>query len=107
MGTASEENQDHDLRLARHIVARPRLTRLLDETDARVRILAAPAGYGKTTAARQWLRATTNPAVWYDATPASTDIAALATGVASSVAHLIPGAGALLDERLRAQRHGE
>ena len=39
----------------RHIIERPRLTRLLDETSARVIMLVAPAGYGKTTLARQWL----------------------------------------------------
>ena len=31
------------------------MTRLLDESPARVKMLVAPAGYGKTTLARQWL----------------------------------------------------
>src|SRR5436305_1542807 len=39
----------------RHIIERPRLTRLLDEADARILMLVAPAGYGKTTLARQWV----------------------------------------------------
>jgi ATP/maltotriose-dependent transcriptional regulator MalT len=40
----------------RHIIERPRLTRLLDGATARVIMFVAPAGYGKTTLARQWLR---------------------------------------------------
>jgi ATP/maltotriose-dependent transcriptional regulator MalT len=36
----------------RHIIERPRLTRLLDETTARVIMLVAPAGYGKTVLAQ-------------------------------------------------------
>ncbi|MDF2751497.1 MAG: hypothetical protein K0T00_2673, partial [Gaiellaceae bacterium] len=39
----------------RRIIERPRLTRLLDESPARIKMLVAPAGYGKTTLARQWL----------------------------------------------------
>jgi LuxR family transcriptional regulator, maltose regulon positive regulatory protein len=81
--------------------------RLLDETDAPVRILCAPAGYGKTTAARQWLVGSDRLGIWYEATSASTDLAALARGIAASIAHVIPGIGALLDERLRANRDGK
>ena len=43
-GNAAEVGRDH-------IIKRPRLTRLLDETEARVILLVAPAGYGKTTLA--------------------------------------------------------
>ncbi|MER3411749.1 MAG: hypothetical protein C4305_05175, partial [Thermoleophilia bacterium] len=39
-----------------HLIERPRLTSLLDESQARIMMLVAPAGYGKTTLARQWLR---------------------------------------------------
>ena len=46
----------------RHIIERPRLTRLLVETSAQVIMLVAPAGYGKTTLARQWLA--TRPHAW-------------------------------------------
>ena len=41
----------------RRIIERPRLTRLLDDSPARIKMLIAPAGYGKTTLARQWLSA--------------------------------------------------
>ncbi|MEO5576246.1 MAG: hypothetical protein ABIR67_05045, partial [Gaiellaceae bacterium] len=62
----------------RRIIERPRLTRLLDESQGRIKMLVAPAGYGKTTLARQWLEG--KRAVWYTATPASVDVAALAAG---------------------------
>ena len=39
----------------RRIIERPRLTTLLDESQGRIKMLVAPAGYGKTTLARQWL----------------------------------------------------
>ena len=51
---------------------------LLDESQGRIKMLVAPAGYGKTTLARQWLKGKT--AAWYTGTPASTDVAALAAG---------------------------
>ena len=38
----------------RYIIKRPRLTRLMDNTNARVLMLIAPAGFGKTTLAREW-----------------------------------------------------
>ncbi len=56
-------------------------------------LLVAPAGYGKTTLAREWLRDREH--VWYQATPASSDVAALALGLANSAAELV---GARLDD---------
>ena len=61
-------------------------------------MLVAPAGYGKTTLARQWLEG--KNAAWYTGTPASTDVAALAAGIRSAVAALVPGSGGALMERL-------
>ena len=65
-----------------HIIARPRLTRLLNAASAHVILLVAPAGYGKTTLAHEWL--TTNP-IWYAASPASADVAALVRGLIDAV----------------------
>jgi len=62
----------------RHIIKRPRLTRLLDETTARIILLVAPAGYGKTTLAREWCE-TRSGTVWYQCTPASHDVAVART----------------------------
>ncbi len=61
-------------------------------------MLVAPAGYGKTTLARQWLA--DKPAVWYTATPASADVAALAAGLKEAVSEVVPGAGDALVARL-------
>lgn len=80
------------------IIERPRLTLLLDEAQGRIRILVAPAGYGKTTLARQWLKG--KNATWYTGTPASADVAALAAGLRTAVASILPGSGAALMERL-------
>jgi LuxR family maltose regulon positive regulatory protein len=85
-----------------HIIKRPRLTRLLDETDARIILLVAPAGYGKTTLAREWLA--DRPHAWYRGSGATADVAALAIGLAKAVSAVVPGAGKRLTERLRISR---
>lgn len=82
----------------RRIIKRPRLTRLLDNSQGRFKMLVAPAGYGKTTLVQQWLVGKT--ATWYTGTQASTDVAALAAGLRGAVAVLVPGAGEALMERL-------
>jgi LuxR family maltose regulon positive regulatory protein len=67
------------------IIKRPRLTKLLDESGARIILLVAPAGYGKTTLAREWARNGRYLTAWYTASSASVDVAALATGVAAAL----------------------
>jgi LuxR family maltose regulon positive regulatory protein len=85
----------------RHIIRRPRLTRLLDECEARVILLVAPAGYGKTTLAREWLEESRRP-LWVWMRRESADVAAIAASVAAAVSTLLPGAGRGLAARLRA-----
>src|SRR5438477_8601025 len=82
----------------RHIIKRPRLTRLLDETSARVIMLVAPAGYGKTTLARQWI--THRKHGWYSCGAESADVAALALGLVAATHELLPSAGGRLREWL-------
>jgi ATP/maltotriose-dependent transcriptional regulator MalT len=41
--------------LKRRIIQRPRLLALLAGSKARVRTLVAPAGFGKSTLAEQWV----------------------------------------------------
>lgn len=84
-------------RASRRIIERPRLTRLLTESESRVMLLVAPAGYGKTTLAREWLRDREH--VWYQATPASSDVAALALGLAGCATDVVAAAS----DDLRAQ----
>jgi DNA-binding CsgD family transcriptional regulator len=84
----------------RYIIKRPRLTRLLDNANARVLMLIAPAGFGKTTLAREW--AAERPHVWYRGTTATADVAALAAGLADAVSQIIPDAGSRMVHRMRA-----
>jgi LuxR family maltose regulon positive regulatory protein len=81
-----------------HIIRRPRLERLLDESDARVILLVAPAGYGKTTLARQWLGSPTRRSCWCRADASSADVRALAAQLVRSITSAMPGEG----ERLAA-----
>ncbi|MCP9488186.1 MAG: hypothetical protein MSC30_20285, partial [Gaiellaceae bacterium MAG52_C11] len=80
----------------RRIIERPRLTRLLDESTARIKMLVAPAGYGKTTLARQWLATSVHPFAWFAATPSSVDVAALAMGLHRAVSSAHPEIGRIL-----------
>ena len=84
----------------RRIIKRPRLTRMLDESNARIILLVAPAGYGKTTLAQEWLDE--RHAAWYRCSPASSDVAALAVGLAMAAREIVPGAGDRMRRRLRA-----
>ncbi|HXF98658.1 MAG TPA: LuxR C-terminal-related transcriptional regulator [Gaiellaceae bacterium] len=89
--------------LKRHrIIERPRLLARLDGSSARVKTLVAPAGYGKTTLAEQWGRRDGRRAAWYTARPSSTDVAALALGLARASTVLVPGCDERLREHLRA-----
>jgi LuxR family transcriptional regulator, maltose regulon positive regulatory protein len=82
------------------LIERPRLTALLDEAQSDRILLVAPAGYGKTTLARQWF-AHKSSSVWFRATPAATDVAALALGIAKAADGILEGALGRMQERLR------
>ena len=86
--------------LFRRHARRPRLTALLDEARAQSLLVTAPAGYGKTTLAREWLQGREDVA-WYHATSTSADLAAFSAGLADSVAPVVPGAGERVRQRLR------
>ena len=92
-----------EVRIRKHrIIERPRLFALLDESKARVRTLVASAGYGKTTLAEQWVERSGRHGAWYTARSASTDVAALALGIARSSAAIVEGCDTRLREHLRA-----
>jgi DNA-binding CsgD family transcriptional regulator len=61
-------------------------------------MLVAPAGYGKTTLAEQWVARDGRRATWLTARSSSTDVAALALGIAKSATSIVEDC----DERLRA-----
>jgi ATP/maltotriose-dependent transcriptional regulator MalT len=86
----------------RRIIRRPRLTSMLDDSSAQIRILIAPAGYGKTTLAREWLGEPERRDVWYRGGPASADVAALSAGIAEAASEIVPDAGKRMRDRLRA-----
>lgn len=85
-----------------HIIERPRLTRLMDETTARIIMLVAPAGYGKTTLARQWVAEGERRYVWCRASPASADVAGLAAQLSRILSAITPDVGVRVTEHLRA-----
>jgi ATP/maltotriose-dependent transcriptional regulator MalT len=91
----------------RHIIQRPRLTQLLDSTESSLILLVAPAGYGKTTLARQWASRNGRVAIWHEVTTASADVAVLAASVARALSRLFPEAADLVADRLRASREAE
>jgi LuxR family maltose regulon positive regulatory protein len=86
----------------RRIIERPRLIKQLEATDARTILLVAPAGYGKTTLARQWGR-TLSRAIWISATPAHRDVVTFSEDVASGVDELGGEASKFIGEYMRAR----
>jgi DNA-binding NarL/FixJ family response regulator len=96
MESSTRDRQTRRLK-RRRVIERPRLFALLDESPNRIRTLVAPAGYGKTTLAEQWVARDGRRGAWFKARSASTDVAALALGMARAAAELVPGC----DERLR------
>jgi ATP/maltotriose-dependent transcriptional regulator MalT len=86
----------------RGIIERPRLTKMLDECESRVILLLAPAGYGKTTLARQWGK-TLSGAIWVSATPAHRDVVTLSEDIAAGIDALGGNASKFIREYLSAQ----
>ena len=84
--TASAK-QPKPVRHERRIIERPRLIKMLDACEARVILLLAPAGYGKTTLARQWAK-TLNGAIWVTLTPAHRDVVTFAEDIGLGLAQL-------------------
>ncbi|MDQ3671311.1 MAG: LuxR C-terminal-related transcriptional regulator [Actinomycetota bacterium] len=90
------------VRQRRRVIQRPRLLALLDESKAPIRTLVAPAGYGKTTLAEQWVQLEGRGSAWYTARRSSTDVAALALGLARASTALVSDCDERLREHLRA-----
>jgi DNA-binding NarL/FixJ family response regulator len=102
MATTSDTATRHGALQRRRIIERPRLLALLDGSTARVRTLVAPAGYGKSTLAEQWVAHDGRVVAWFKARRSSTDVAALALGLARASAAVVPECEARLREHLRA-----
>ncbi len=82
------------------IIKRPRLTRLLDDAGARIILLLAPAGYGKTTLAREWTGEQERVG-WYTGGPAMIDVAGFSVGLAETLASMGEPARTDMLERVR------
>ena len=80
----------HEDASQRHFIERPRLTTLLDGADARTILLIAPAGYGKTTLAREWIGQRGRTGLWYRARRGASDVAILARCLSQALAPLSP-----------------
>lgn len=65
-------------------------------------MLVAPAGYGKTTLAEQWVARDGRQAAWFTARSSATDVAALALGVARSATAIVEDCDIRLRAHLRA-----
>ncbi len=102
MATTSKSATRHGALQRRRIIERPRLLALLDGSTARVRTLVAPAGYGKTTLAEQWIARDGRASAWYKIRRSSADVAGLALGLARASTALVPGCDGRLREHLRA-----
>jgi ATP/maltotriose-dependent transcriptional regulator MalT len=101
LGTQVEKTESELPPAQRHIIKRPRLTRLLDEAEARVLLLVAPAGYGKTTLAREWVGMNERRALWCHIESSSRDPASMANTLASSVRPLLSDGETRLTQYLR------
>jgi len=84
----------------RRIIERPRLEHALEQSSARIRMLIAGSGYGKTVLLEQWAPRDGRVVGWFHARPSGTDVAAVARDLARAVAVVVPGAGSRMLERL-------
>ena len=72
-------------------VARPRLDARLDAAvRRRVTLVAAPAGYGKTTALAGWARRRLAPVVWWSLEATDADPDRFASGLWAAFEHAVP-----------------
>ena len=84
----------------RRIIERLRLIGALDRSDARVRMLVAGSGYGKTIVAEQWATADARVVGWFRARRSAADVSVVARGLVAAADVVVPGAGRRLLQRL-------
>lgn len=82
---------------AQPLIERPHVLALLDRAirSKRVVALAAPAGWGKTTALAQWVAQRTMPAAWYTLDSTDRDPHVFLDYLLHSVADLAPGSATI------------
>lgn len=90
-------------RLRPELLERPRILRGLDGSEATLlTLVAAPAGYGKTTAVRAWCASRAAPVAWVTLDAGDNDPVRLWTYVATAVDRVREGLGRSAIQRLRA-----
>jgi LuxR family maltose regulon positive regulatory protein len=81
--------------LGSEVVGRPRLVERLNEaTQRRVTLVAAPAGFGKTTAVASWIAATRPPVAWLALDDGDNDLGRFLVHVVGAVRARWPDVGA-------------
>ena len=104
-GAGAVTTQTGQTRAREHrIIERPRLIKALDECEAQSILFLAPAGYGKTTLARQWI-SSVGRSIWVSCTPAHRDVAALAIEFADRIDELGAPASREIREYVNAQNN--
>lgn len=77
------------------LVHRPRLHYRLDQSlqSARLTVLAAPSGYGKTTLVSSWLPTRYQPAAWFNLSETENDLACFFSGLIGGLQTITPTVG--------------
>jgi LuxR family maltose regulon positive regulatory protein len=76
------------------LLSRPRLTSLLDDLlDYKLLLVAAPAGYGKTSLLLDWAHQNTLPVCWYALDPLDQDLQRFIGHFIASISRLFPSFG--------------
>ena len=83
------------------VVERPRLTGRLVQSDARVVLVSAPAGFGKTTLLTQWANRDDRRFAYVALDAWDNDPLALWSGIVLSIRRLEPGFGASVEPMLQ------
>ena len=75
---------------ARRIIERPRLIGALDRSDARVQMLVAGPGYGKTILAEEWASTEGQLVAWFRARRSAADVSVVARALVAAADTVVP-----------------
>jgi LuxR family maltose regulon positive regulatory protein len=90
-------------KLRRKLVPRPRLTGYLDMgLQRKLTLISAPAGFGKTTLAAEWLNATPHPVTWFSLDETDNDPARFLTYFVAALQKVNPTIGTSVQAMLQA-----
>jgi len=84
----------------RRIIERPRLIQELELSGARIVLLVAGAGFGKTVFSEQWGVSSGRAVGWFRAGGTASDVAVVVRQIASAAERVLPGASRRVLDRL-------